>query len=141
MNAQEIRDTFWNLFDKYHEKQGKPFSIVHVKGGKNQNAGNINNPSPMAMQTLSCEIIPTQNIILVQVYINHNVYLFESLYAKREKFERELGYSVEWVMQGKIAKDVRRIQKKFYINRPYEEMIEFIYPYILDFIKVFGDYV
>lgn len=141
MNAQIARDEFWECFDKYLEEKGNPFYITHVKGGKNQNAGNINTKDPMAMLTISCEFKYLENIILVQFYINHKVKLFEWIRARKEEIENELGYQVEWIERGKIKPDVRRIQKVFYINKPYRKMIEEVFPFILDFIRVFNKYI
>lgn len=138
MDAQTAKDTFWKYFDEYVEKMGNEFYVTHVKGGKNQAAGNINNHSPMAMQTICCEYKYRDNVILVQVYINQNIELFEKLYSKKEELEKQLGYIVEWVEHGKTSNSVRRIQRKFYINKPLNEMVETVYPYVLDFIKVFS---
>ena len=140
MDAQTARNEFWKYFDAYLNEKGNEFYVSHIKGGKNQAAGNINNASPMAMQTICCEFKYLENVILVQVYINKNVGLFESLYSKKEDIERQLGYSVEWIDHGKTSNEVRRIQKKFYINKPYGEIIEIVYPYLLDFIRVFSIY-
>ena len=140
MGAQTERDKFWECFDEYLNEQGNEFYITHVKGCKNQAAGNINNPSPMAMQTLCCEFKYCDNVILVQVYINKNERLYERLYSKKDDIERQLGYALDWVEQGERSKCVRRIKKEFYINKPLNEMVEIVYPYILDFIRVFSIY-
>lgn len=140
MAAQQERDTFWNVFDRYLEKQDNPFYVSHVKGGKNQAAGNINNPSSMAMQTICCEFKYRDQVILVQVYINHKVELFDFLYAKKKEVENRLGYEVEWIKRGLLSNTVRRIQKVFPIDKSYEKMVEEVFPYILDFIQVFEPY-
>ncbi len=140
MNAQMERDVFWNYFDKYIKEKGDEFYVAHVKQGKNQAAGNINNNSPMAMQTICCEYKYREQSILVQVYLNDNQRLFDYLHERKELIEKELGYKVEWIVGGKISTSVRRIQKKFYINKPIESMVKEIYPYILDFIRVFKRY-
>lgn len=140
MNAQMERDAFWKFFDKYIRENGNKFFVTHDKQGKNQAAGNINNLSPMAMQTICCEYKYRERSILVQVYINGNQKLFEYLHANKEIIEKDLGYEVEWIEKGKISSSVRRIQKKFYINKPIELMVEEVYPYILDFIRVFERY-
>ncbi len=137
MSAQTERDYFWSVFDKHVEKQGNKFFATHIKSGVNQAAGNINNLSPMAMETICCEYKYLERTILVQVYINRNERLFDYLYSKREQLESELGYPVEWITSGKISSSVRRIQKRFSINKPIDKMVEEIYPYILDFIRVF----
>ena len=140
MSAQQERDYFWKIFDKYTEIKGNKFFVTHIKNGVNQAAGNINNLSPMAMETICCEYKYLEQTILVQVYINKNVKLFDYLYSKRDQLERELGYNVEWVEGGKISSTVRRIQKRFFINKPIDKMVIEIYPYILDFIRVFGKF-
>lgn len=140
MVAQTERNEFWKCFDNYLHEKGNEFYVTHAKGGKNQAAGNINNPSPMAMQTICCEFKYREQEILVQVYINHKESLYERLYSQKDDLEKQLGYSVEWIDKGLRSNSVRRIQKKFTINRPYREMIEIIYPYILDFIRVFSKY-
>ena len=138
MNAQTERNTFWECFDNYLHENGDKFIVTHKKGDKNQAAGNINNSSPMAMQTICCEFKYRDREILVQVYINKNEDLYERLYSQKDDLEKQLGYAVEWIDKGKRSNSVRRIQKKFFVNRPYREMIEIIYPYILDFIRVFS---
>jgi hypothetical protein len=140
MSAQMERDYFWGVFDKYVEKQGNKFFVTHTKNGLNQAAGNINNLSPMAMETICCEYKYLEQTILVQLYINKNELLFNSLYSQKQKIESELGYNVEWITSGKISSLVRRIQKSFFINKPIEKMVAEVYPYILDFIRVFGKY-
>ena len=140
MSAQMERDYFWGVFDKYVEKQGNKFFVTHTKNGLNQAAGNINNLSPMAMETICCEYKYLEQTILVQLYINKNELLFNSLYSQKQKIESELGYNVEWITSGKISSSVRRIQKSFFINKPIEKMVAEVYPYILDFIRVFGKY-
>ena len=140
MSAQTERDYFWGIFDKYVEKQGNKFFVTHTKNGLNQAAGNINNSSPIAMETICCEYKYLEQTILVQLYINKNELLFNSLYSKRQKIESELGYNVEWITSGKISSSVRRIQKSFFINKPIEKMVVEVYPYILDFIRVFEKY-
>lgn len=137
MSAQTERDYFWRVFDKYVEKQGNKFFATHIKSGVNQAAGNINNLSPMAMKTICCEYKYLEQTILIQVYINKNEKLFNYLYSKKEELEKELGYNVEWITSGKKGSTVRRIQKRFFINKSIESMVVDIYPYILDFIRVF----
>ena len=70
MSAQKERDYFWNLFDKYIKIQGDKFYVTHIKNGTNQAAGNINNLSPFAQETICCEYKYLEQTILVQVYIN-----------------------------------------------------------------------
>lgn len=137
MSAQTERDYFWLVFDKYVEKEGNKFFATHTKSGLNQAAGNINNLSPMAMETICCEYKYLEQTILVQLYINKNEKLFNYIYSKKQQIESELGYNVEWITGGKISSSVRRIQKSFPINKPIDKMVEVIYPYILDFIRVF----
>ena len=141
MNAQTAIDKFWECFDDYVKEQDNKFYVSHIKGGKNQTAGNINNRSPMAMQAICCEYKYRDNVILVQVYINKNEKLYDRLFSKKDELEKQLGYTVEWIDCGKISTSVRRIQKKFYVNKSFNEMVEIIYPYILDFIRVFSIYI
>ena len=94
----------------------------------------------MAMQALCCEYKYRENAILVQVYINNNESLYNKLRSKKTEIETQLGYSVEWIDCGKISNKVKRIQKKFNVNKPFNEMVKIVYPYILDFIKVFSIY-
>ena len=141
MSAQYERDYFWKCFDEYLKEQGNKFYVTHVKNGVNQAAGNINNRSPMAMQTICCEFKYLEQTVLVQVYINKNERLFSYLYFKKEEIESNLGYSLEWITSGKLSSSVRRIQKSFPIDKPIKDLVREIYPYILDFIRVFGMYV
>lgn len=140
MAAQQERDKFWNTFDRYLERQNNPFYVSHVKNGKNQAAGNINNLSPMAMQTICCEFKYRDQVILVQVYINQKIELFDYLYSRKKEIEKRLGYEVEWIERGMRSKTVRRIQKVFPIDKSYYEMVREVFPYILDFIRVFSPY-
>ena len=140
MDAQMERDYFWGCFDRFVKENGNKFYATHIKQGKNQAAGNINNISPMAMQTICCEYKYQEQVILVQVYINGNQRLFDYLHANKKTIEKDLGYEVEWIEKGKFSSSVRRIQKKFYINKSIELMVKEVYPYILDFIRVFEKY-
>lgn len=140
MTAEIERDFFWKVFDDYVQEQGDEFMITHKKGIVNQAAGNINNLSPMARETICCEYKFREQTILVQVYINKNEELFDYLYSQKMQIEDDLGYKLEWIKGGKISSSVRRIQKQFPINKPIKEMVVEIYPYILDFIRVFGKF-
>lgn len=137
MTAQSEKDYFWRIFDDYVREQGNEFMITHKKGGVNQAAGNINTLSPMAMETICCEYKFREQIILVQFYINKNESLFDYLYSQKKQIEDDLGYKLEWIKGGKISSSVRRVQKQFPINKSIKEMVVEIYPYILDFIRVF----
>ncbi len=139
-NAQTERDEFWDCFDKYLNSQGNPFYVTHVKGGKNQAAGNINNPDPMAMQTLCCQYRYKDQEIWVLAFIDHKVELYNYLYAKKDEIEENLGYEVDWIDRGPRASSVRIIKKSFKINKSYGEMVREVFPYILDFIRVFEPY-
>ena len=141
MSAQYERDLFWDLFDEHVKQDGNKFFITHEKGGVNQAAGNVNNISPMAMETVCCEYKYLEQTILVQLYLNKNEKLFDYLFSEKENFEKRLGYEVEWVKGGKKSASVRRIQKQFPINKPIKDMVKEVYPYVLDFIRVFGDFV
>ncbi len=143
MSAQQERDKFWSYFDNYLHQQGWPFYVCHEKGGKNQAAGNINTHNPMDMQTICCEFKYMEQVVLVQVYINNNIPLYDYLYRNKKLIESRLGYPVEWVSGGKISSHVRRIQKKFYIYEgdTYLTVIKQAFPYILDFIRVFEGYI
>lgn len=101
MSAQYERDLFWDLFDEHVKQDGNKFFITHEKGGVNQAAGNVNNISPMAMETVCCEYKYLEQTILVQLYLNKNEKLFDYLFSEKENFEKRLGYEVEWVKGGK----------------------------------------
>lgn len=139
-SAQIERNKFWDCFDRYLAQQGDPFTVAHVKGDQNQAAGNINNPNPMAMQTICCAYRYQDKKVAVLVYINHKSDLFDFMYSQREEIENHLGYKVEWIPKGPRSDSVRIIQKVFPINKSYEKMVEEVFPYILDFIKVFEPY-
>ncbi len=141
MSAQLERDYFWKMFDEYVNQQGNEFFISHKKGCVNQAAGNINNTSPMAMETICCEYKYREQIIVVQIYINKNEKLFEYIYSQKDQIEKGLGYKVEWVKGGERSSSVRRVQKQFPINKSIKEMVVEIYPYILDFIRVFENFI
>ena len=142
MNAQQAQDNFWSFFDDYLQKQGNPFTICHVKGGKNQNAGNINTDNPMAIKTICCEFKYMEQVVLVQVYLKDNVRLYDYLYSKKNQLEEDLGFSLEWINRGKRSLNVRRMQRTFYIEdfSSYASLIQEVFPYILSFIRVFSKY-
>ncbi len=140
--AQYEKDKFWYYFDKYLETKNAPFMVCHTKGGKNQAAGNINNDNPMAMKTICCEFKYREQVVVVQVYINNDISLYDNLYSKKNDIEKELGYNVEWIGSGERSCTVRKIQKVFEFNwvTNYEQIVEIVYPYILDYIRVFSKY-
>lgn len=135
--AEIERNNFWRCFDRYLEQQGNPFYVTHEKGGKNQAAGNINNPNPMAMQTICCQYRFQDRKIWVLVYINGREDIYNSLLKKREEIEEALGYEVDWIGQGLRTNSVQIIKKSFSIDKSYDEMVVEVFPYIKDFIRVF----
>lgn len=142
MDAQMARDEFWKVFDEYVAAKGNKFFVTHTKGGKNQASGNINTADPMAMKTICCEYKYRDNVILVQVYINKDITLYNTLRERREEFEQKIGEKLEWVESGVKSPTVRRIQREFYIGtKSFEEMVKIVYPYILKFIDLFEKYV
>lgn len=138
--AQIELNKFWDCFDKYLAQQGNPFSVAHVKGGKNQAAGNINTLDPMAMQTLCCQYRFRDQEIWVLVYINRKEELYDRLYTEKEGIEEKLGYKVDWTGRGPNSNSVHIIKKVFPINKPYDEMVREVFPYISGFIRVFEPY-
>ena len=141
-DAQTERNKFWKCFDKYLAQQGSPFYVTHDKGGKNQAAGNINTPNPMAMQTVCCEYKYRNKEVVVLVYINHKMDMFEYLYSQKTKIENHLGYKVEWIEKGPHSNFVQKIQKVFPINnKSYDEIVKEVFPYILGFVQVFEPYI
>ncbi len=142
ITAAEIeRNNFWNCFDRYLEQQGNPFSVAHVKGGKNQAAGNINNPNPMAMQTICCQYRYRDHEIWVLVYINDRADIYNHLLKRREEIEEDLGYKVDWIENGPRTNSVKIIKKALSTNnKTYDQMVVGAFPYIKDFIRVFEPY-
>lgn len=142
MNAQQAKDKFWYCFDNYLKQQNYPFTVCHTKAGINQSAGNINTNNPMDMQTICCEYKYMEQVVLVQVYINNNIPLYDYLHTRKEQLEKELGYPVAWINGGVRSSNVRKIQKVFYLydTSSYLDVIKEVFPCIMDFIRVFDKY-
>ena len=144
INATEEREVFWGIFDEKLIQNGEPFKIIHHReNGEPTYWGNINQKRIFGPnKTLGVEFRFRDKKIRVGIYLLDDLFLFERLYATKERIECELGFSVEWSHIGTQNPNTRRIYTEFDLElfdaNHYAEKIDEILPYVVRFKEVFG---
>lgn len=90
--SQAERLYFWNEMNKRVIEKGRPFN---VRKATTDHWYNVALGSSEATITIS--LISKNKYIAIEVYINNNKELYDSLYNKKDEIEEKLGLSLEWL--------------------------------------------
>ncbi len=89
--SQAQRLMFWNEFNNVIAERGKPFNIRKAT---------TDHWYDIAIGTSDAHIgitlVNKESFIGLEIYINDNKDLFDSLYRKKEVIEQEIGFSFDW---------------------------------------------
>lgn len=89
--SQSERLIFWEQFNQILISKGKPFN---VRKATTDHWYDVSIGSGEAH--ISITLVNKENKIGLEVYINDNKDLFDSLYEKKDIIQNELGYELEW---------------------------------------------
>lgn len=89
--SQSERLNFWTVFNDVISDRGKPFNIRKA---------NTDHWYDVAIGTseahISITLVNKENFIGVELYINDNKDMFDILFSKKDKIEKELNLALEW---------------------------------------------
>ena len=143
--ALEERIKFWKIFEEKLIENGEPFSIIHEKGGEPTFWATINRKHSIVDICLNVEFLYKFKKIRYGIYIRDNVDLFNFLFKRKEEIENILGFKVNWILEGKINKNTRRIVLEIPVTigdkNDYENTIEKMLPFLMKFKEVFPQYI
>ena len=144
-NAQYEQTKFWEIFDNKLIENGEPFELIHEKSGEVTYWANVNKKHSFVSLCLNIEFKYREQKVRVGIYIRDDLYLFQCLLRYRENIERELGFKPEWVFEGKLNPNTRRIMNEFPVTlfdaEDYDRVIDEILPYIVKYKTTFEKYI
>ncbi len=105
--SQAERLYFWEEFNKVVIQRGKPFNLRKASTDHWYDVAIGSSEAHIAIN-----LVNKGGNIVVELYINNNKELFDTLFANKEEIEKELGFELEWDRLD--TKKAARI--KYYIN-------------------------
>lgn len=105
--SQSERLVFWEEFNQVVASRGKPFNIRKATTDHWYDVAVGSSEAHIAI-----DLVNKDGIIVVELYINNNKDLFDSLYTNKEEIESKLGLKLVWDrLEGKKASRI-----KYYIE-------------------------
>lgn len=89
--SQSERLVFWEQFNQTLVKRGKPFNVRKATTDHWYDVAIGSSEAHIAI-----DLVNKDGLIVVELYINDNKNLFDSLHARREEIESNLGYKMIW---------------------------------------------
>ena len=119
--SQSERLEFWNRFNEILIDRGKPFNIRKAT---------TDHWYDVALGTseahVSINLVNKESIVCIDLYINDNKELFDSLYSKKDVIENDLGFKLIWdrLDNGKASRIKYNIRGLNYDNHSnYDELM------------------
>ncbi len=105
--SQSERLMFWEQFNEVVIARGKPFNLRKASTDHWYDVA-----VGVSSAHVAINLVNKDNNVVVELYINDDKELFDSLYEKKEEIEEKLGFSLDWDrLDGKKASRI-----KHYIN-------------------------
>lgn len=89
--AESERLAFWTMFNDVVAANGKPFNIRKATTDHWYNVA-----IGTSEASISINLVNKESIVVVELYINDNKELFDSLYSEKIQIESELGIELDW---------------------------------------------
>ena len=119
--SQSERLEFWNRFNEILIDRGKPFNVRKAT---------TDHWYDVALGTseahVSINLVNKESVVCIDLYINDNKELFDSLYSKKEIIENDLGFKLIWdrLDNGKASRIKYNIKGLNYDNHSnYDELM------------------
>lgn len=119
--SQSERLEFWNRFNEILIDRGKPFNVRKAT---------TDHWYDIALGTseahVSINLVNKESVVCIDLYINDNKELFDSLYSKRDIIEDDLGFKLIWdrIDNGKASRIKYNIKGLNYDNHSnYDELM------------------
>lgn len=91
IKRQSERLTFWEQFNQILISRGKPFNVRKATTDHWYDVAIGTSEAHIAIN-----LVNKDGIIVVEVYINDNKELFDSLYSNKDEIEKKLGLELIW---------------------------------------------
>lgn len=119
--SQSERLEFWNRFNEILIDRGKPFNVRKAT---------TDHWYDVALGTseahVSINLVNKESVVCIDLYINDNKELFDSLYSKKDIIENDLGFKLIWdrLDNGKASRIKYKIKGLNYDNHSnYDELM------------------
>lgn len=119
--SQSERLEFWNRFNEIVIDRGKPFNVRKAT---------TDHWYDVALGTsdahVSINLVNKESVVCIDLYINDNKELFDSLYSKKDIIENDLGFKLIWdrIDNGKASRIKYNIKGLNYDNHSnYDELM------------------
>lgn len=119
--SQSERLEFWNRFNEILIDRGKPFNVRKAT---------TDHWYDIALGTseahVSINLVNKESVVCIDLYINDNKELFDSLYSKKDIIENDLGFKLIWdrIDNGKASRIKYNIKGLNYDNHSnYDELM------------------
>ena len=119
--SQSERLEFWNRFNEILIDRGKPFNVRKAT---------TDHWYDVALGTseahVSINLVNKESVVCIDLYINNNKELFDSLYSKKDIIENDLGFKLIWdrLDNGKASRIKYNIKGLNYDNHSnYDELM------------------
>lgn len=119
--SQSERLEFWNRFNEILIDRGKPFNVRKAT---------TDHWYDVALGTseahVSINLVNKESVVCIDLYINDNKELFDSLYSKKDIIENDLGFNLIWdrLDNGKASRIKYKIKGLNYDNHSnYDELM------------------
>lgn len=137
--SQSERLEFWNRFNEILIDRGKPFNVRKAT---------TDHWYDVALGTseahVSINLVNKESVVCIDLYINDNKELFDSLYSKKDIIENDLGFKLIWdrLDNGKASRIKYKIKGLNYDNHSnYDELMNKVIDTAIKMRDTFKKYV
>lgn len=137
--SQSERLEFWNRFNEILIDRGKPFNVRKAT---------TDHWYDVALGTseahVSINLVNKESVVCIDLYINDNKELFDSLYSKKDIIENDLGFKLIWdrLDNGKASRIKYKIKGLNYDNHSnYDELMNKVIDTAIKMRDIFKKYI
>ena len=90
-NRESERLEFWTLFNETLISMGKPFNVRKASTDSWYNVA-----IGTSQASIAINLVNKESCVVIELYINDNKQLFDSLLAQKAEIEQKLGFDMDW---------------------------------------------
>ena len=139
-NAEFERKIFWGMYEKFLDKNGKPFYFT-----ARENYAVINKKTPAFNKPIiAMDFLVQKKLLRINAFMQDDEELFQHLFKIKKEIEEKLGFEVKWV-HGEKGQNTYRIMIELHFSLlsedEYNILIQKSIPIVEKFIYTFRPYI